>query len=50
MDKKTDLLNNTQFKVDDKFGDVIEKGTSNSDRITKFLAFSAKLMWIITLV
>ena len=37
-------MKNTQFKVEDPFGDVISKYNFNQEQITKINNFSAKIM------
>ena len=44
IDKKTELMKNTQFKVEDVFTDVISKDTNSTEQITKLNKFSAKTM------
>ena len=43
-DKKSDIMKNTQFKVEDIFTDVILKDTISTEQITKLNNFSAKMM------
>ena len=42
--KKTEIMKNTQFKVEDIFTDVISKDTISTEQITKLKIFSAKMM------
>ena len=44
IDKKTEILKNTQFKVEDIFTDVISKDTISTEQITKLNNFLAKMM------
>ena len=44
--KKTEIMKNTQFKVEDVFTDVISKDTISTEQITKLNNFLAKLMRI----
>ena len=44
IDKKTEIMKNTQFKVEDSFTDVISKGTISTEQITKLNNFLAKIM------
>ena len=37
-------MKNTQFKVDDVFGDVISKDNFSQEQITKLNVFLAKIM------
>ena len=37
-------MKNTQFKVEDVFGDVISKGIFSQEQITKLNNFLAKIM------
>ena len=39
-------MKNTQFKVEDVFGDVIRKVIFSQEQITKLNIFLAKIMWI----
>ena len=43
-DKKSEILKNTQFKVEDVFTDVISKDTISTEQITKLNKFLAKMM------
>ena len=38
------MVENTQFKVEDIFGDVINKDTISPEQITKLKNFLAKMM------
>ena len=44
VDKKSEIMKNTQFKVEDIFTDVISKDTISTEQITKLNNFSAKMM------
>ena len=44
FDKRSEILKNTQFKVEDVFGDVISKDNFSQEQITKLNNFSAKIM------
>ena len=44
IDKRKDILKNTQFKVEDVFGDVISKDNFSQEKITKLNNFLAKIM------
>ena len=44
IDKKSELMKNTQFKVEDVFGDVISKDSISPEQITKLNNFLAKIM------
>ena len=44
IDKKSEIMKNTQFKVEDIFTDVISKDTISTEQITKLNNFSAKMM------
>ena len=44
IDKRTEFMKNTQFKVEDVFGDVISKNNFSQEQITKPNNFLAKLM------
>ena len=44
IDKKSEIMKNTQFKVEDVFGDVISKDSISPEQITKPNNFSAKIM------
>ena len=43
-DKRTKIMSNTQFKVEDVFGDVISKDSISPEQITKLNNFLAKIM------
>ena len=45
LDKRKDIMKNTQFKVVHVFGDVISKDSFRQEQITKLNSFLAKLMW-----
>ena len=44
VDKKSEIMKNTQFKVEDIFTDVMSKDTISTEQITKLKNFSAKMM------
>ena len=44
IDKKSEIMKNTQFKVEDVFTDVISKDTISTEQITKLNNFLAKMM------
>ena len=44
IDKKSEKMKNTQFKVEDAFGDVISKDTISTEKITKLKICLAKMM------
>ena len=44
LDKRKDIMKNTQFKVEDVFGDVISKDNFSQEQITKLNNFLAKIM------
>ena len=44
LDKRKDIMSNTQFKVEDILADVISKGSISQERITKLNNFSAEIM------
>ena len=46
VDKRSEIMKNTQFKVEDIFTDVISKDTISTEQITKLKNFLAKMMWI----
>ena len=46
IDKKSEIMKNTQFKVEDIFTDVISKDTISTEQITKLNNFLAKMMSI----
>ena len=46
VDKKSEIMKNIQFKVEDIFTDVISKDTISTEQITKLNNFLAKIMWI----
>ena len=39
VNKKSDIMKNTQFKVEDIFTDVISKDTISTEQITKLINF-----------
>ena len=43
---KKDIKKNTQFKVDDVFGDVNGNDNLGQEKIAKLIFFLAKIMWI----
>ena len=44
VDKKSEIMKNTSFKVEDIFNDVINKDTISTEQITKLNNFLAKMM------
>ena len=46
LDKRSDILKNTQFKVEDIFDDVISEDSISPEQITKLKKVLAKKMWI----
>ena len=44
IDKRKDIMNNTQFKVEDVFGKVKSKDNFTQEQITKLNNFLAKIM------
>ena len=44
VDKKSEFMKNTQFKVEDIFTDVFSKDTISTEQITKLNNFLAKMM------
>ena len=44
IDQKSEIMRNTQFKVEDVFTDVISKDTISTEQITKLNNFLAKMM------
>ena len=44
IDKKTEIMKNTQFKVEDVLTDVISKATISTEQITKLNNFLAKII------
>ena len=44
IDKRSEILKNTSFKVEDIFGDVISKDNFSQEQITKLNNFLAKIM------
>ena len=44
LDKRKEVMKNTQFKVEDVFGDVISKDNFSQEQITKLNNFLAKIM------
>ena len=44
LDKKSEIMKNTQFKVEDVFGNVISKDNFSQEQITKLNKFLAKMM------
>ena len=44
IDKRKDIMKNTQFKVEEVFGDVISKDNFSQEQITKLNNFLAKIM------
>ena len=46
IDKRKEIMKNTQFKVEDVFGDVISKDNFSQEQITKLNSLLAKIMWM----
>ena len=44
LDKRSEIMKNTQFKVEDVFGDVISKDSISPEQITKLNNFLAKII------
>ena len=44
INKKSEIMKKTQFKVEDIFGDKITKGSISPEQITNFIKFLAKIM------
>ena len=44
LDKRKDIMKNTQFRVEDVFGDVVSKENFSQEQITKLNTFLAKIM------
>ena len=44
VDKRSEIMKNTSFKVEDVFNDIIHKDTISSEQITKLNNFLAKMM------
>ena len=44
LDKRSEIMKNTSFRVEDVFGDVISKDSISPEQITKLNKFLAKLM------
>ena len=44
IDKRSEIMKNTSFKVEDVFGDVISKDNFSQEKITKLNNFLAKIM------
>ena len=44
IDKRSEIMKNTQFKVEDVFGDVISKDNFTQEQITKLNNFLAKIL------
>ena len=44
IDKRNEIMESTQFKVEDIFGDVISKDSISPEQITKLNNFLAKIM------
>ena len=42
IDKNSEIMKNTQFKVEDVFTDVISKDTTSAEQITKLNSFYPK--------
>ena len=44
IDKRSEIMRKTQFRVEDVFDDVISKDNFSQEQITKFDNFLAKIM------
>ena len=44
LDKRSEIMKNTQFKVEDVIGDVMNKDSFSTEHITKLKNFLAKMM------
>ena len=44
IDKRSEIMKNTRFEVEDIFGDVISKDNFSQEQITKLNIFLAKIM------
>ena len=44
LDNRSEIMKNTQLKVEDIFGDVISKDSISPEQITKFSNFLADVM------
>ena len=44
VDKKSEIMKNTSFRVEDVFNDIIHKDTISQEQITKLNNFLAKMM------
>ena len=44
IDKRKEIMKNTQFKIENVFGDVISKDNFSQEQITKLNCFLAKRM------
>ena len=44
IDQRKDIMKNTQFRIEDVFGDVISKDKFYQKQITELNNFSAKIM------
>ena len=44
IDKRSEIMKNTQFKVEDNFGDVMSKDYFSQEQITKLNIFLANIM------
>ena len=44
LDKRSEIMKNTSFKVEDVFGDIISKDSISPEQITKLNNFLAKIM------
>ena len=47
IDKRKEIMKNTQFKVEDVFGVVISKDNFSQDQISNLNNFLAKILWIL---
>ena len=44
IDKRSEFMKNTQFKVEDVFGNVISKDDFSQEQISKLINFLARIM------
>ena len=44
IDRRSEIMKNTSFKVEDVFGDVINKDNFSQEQTTKLKKFLAKIM------
>ena len=44
VDKQKEIMHSTEFKVEDIFGDLVDKDSISPEQITKLVNYLAKLM------